>query len=144
MTIKEKLSRLKAINLGKLFDEILTDNEKDIIDMNRSQMYDEGVMNVNNPGVVEKYAESTIKAKRSAPFSKTDHITLKWMGAFHESLKLIIFKDKFVIASANKIWGNYLEPQNRFKSALGLTEKSKEKLRDTVKDEMIKKLKNII
>lgn len=128
----------------KFFDEVLEDNEKEILDMNRSQMYDEGVLNVNNPSIKEKYSPSTIKAKRRAPFNKTEHITLKWTGKFHEDLKLIIFKDKFVIASNNKIWGNYLEPQSRFGSALGLTEKSKKELRETARDEMIKKIKNVI
>ena len=138
MTITERLSGLRAINIGMLFDGILKENENYIFDLNRSQMYDRGELDVNEPGKKQKYAPSTIKAKRKAPFSKTDFITLKWTGKFHEDLKLIIFRDKFVIASDNNIWGNYLETQSRFQSALGLTEKSKEELRDLVKDEMIK------
>jgi len=143
MTIKEKLSHLRGINIATLFDDILKENQKDILDMNRDQMYDEGVMDVNTLKK-EKYSPSTIIAKRKAPFNKTDFVTLKWMGDFHKDLKLIIFKDTFVISSDNTIWGNYLETNKRFSNALGLTESSKERLRSTVKDEMIKKLRNVI
>jgi hypothetical protein len=105
-------------------------------------MYDNGVMDVNEPEQREKYSPATIQAKKRAPFSKTDFVTLKWMGKFHEGLKLIIFKDKFVISSDNKIWANFLEPQDRFGSALGMTEKSKSELRELSRDELIKKIRD--
>jgi hypothetical protein len=142
MTLREKISRLTGINTGRLFDEVLKENETAICDMNRDQMYNKGTVNVNKPGMTEKYAESTKRAKSKAPFNKTDHVTLKWFGNFHESLKIIIFRDKFVISSQNKIWANYLEPLSRFGSALGLTQKSKGELRDLARDEMIRKIKN--
>jgi hypothetical protein len=104
-------------------------------------MYEEGIMNVKT-GDKEKYAESTKRAKRKAPFPKTEFITLKWFGTFHKSLKLMIFKDYFVVQSPNNIWGNYLENQARFGSALGLTKESKSDLRDIVRDELIKKIKS--
>jgi hypothetical protein len=110
--------------------------------MNRSQMYDNGVMDVNKPEQREKYSPATAKAKKRAPFPKTDFITLKWMGRFHEALKLIIFKDTFVISSDNKIWANYLETQTRFQSALGMTEKSKGELKNIARDEMIRKIRS--
>ena len=141
MTVTEKLSRLAAINLRTLLDDVLKENEDYICDQNRDQMYEEGVMNVKT-GQREKYAPSTIKAKRKAPFNKTSFITLKWTGEFHKDLKLLIFRDTFVISSRNKVWGNYLESQSRFESALGLTKESKSDLRDLVRDELIKKLRN--
>ena len=67
MTITEKLSRLRDISIGKLFDEVLEENEESILDMNRSQMYDEGIMNVKTEQK-EKYALSTVRAKKRAPF----------------------------------------------------------------------------
>lgn len=140
MTITEKLSHLSAINIRTLFDNVLKENEDTICDLNRDQMYEEGVMNVKTRQK-EQYAASTKKAKRKAPFPKTEFITLKWMGNFHNDLGIIIFKDTFVIQSKNKIWGNYLEPQARFTSALGLTKQSKSELRDLVKDELIKKIR---
>jgi hypothetical protein len=100
-------------------------------------------MNVNEPSVREHYAASTIKSKKRAPFPKTEFITLKWMGNFHQQLKLLIFRDTFVISSTNKIWANFLEPQSRFGSALGMTKTSKEELRELSRDELIKKIKNV-
>ena len=141
MTIIEKLSRLRAINLRTLFDTILRDNEDYICNLNRDQMYDEGVMNVRT-GQKEKYAASTIKAKHRAPFPKTDFVTLKWKGEFHNTLKLQILKDTFFIMSHHGIWNKYLEPQKRFESALGLTKESKSELRDLVRDELIRKIRN--
>ena len=140
MTITDKLSRLTAINLGTLLDTVLRDNEDYICDLTRNQMYEDGVMNVRT-GKHERYAESTKRAKRRAPFNKTEFVTLKWFGEFHESLKILIFKDYFVINSANKTWGNYLEPNPRFENALGLTKESKSELRELVRDELIKKLR---
>ena len=140
MTITEKLSHLAAINLRTLFDAILKENENYICELNRDQMYEEGVMNVNT-GQREKYAASTIRAKKRAAFPKTDFITLKWTGDFHGGLKILIFKDTFVVQSKNRIWGNYLEPQERFGHALGLTKTSKSELRDLMRDELIKKIK---
>ena len=144
MTIKEKLSHLEAINIEKLFDDILRENESIICDMNRKQLYDDGSVDVNNPGKKEKYSPLTALAKRTAPYNKTDFITLKWKGDFHDSLKITIFKDKFIIHSKNLVWANYLEPQSRFGSALGLTKKSKSGLRDLAKKEMIKKIHNAL
>ena len=141
MTLTEKLSHLTAINLETLFDEVLKENEDEICNMNKSQMYEEGVMNVKIGGQ-EHYSPATIKAKKRAPFSKTEFVTLKWMGDFYKSLKLIIFKDKFIIASDNRIWGNFLEPNSRFGSALGMTNESKAELREIARDEMIKKLRS--
>jgi hypothetical protein len=141
MTITDKLSHLRVINLRTLFDQVLRDNEDYICELNREQMYEEGVMNVKTKQK-EQYAESTKRAKRRAPFNKTDFITLRWVGDFYESLKLIIFKDYFIIQSPNKVWGNFLEPQNRFGSALGLTKESKSELRELVRDELIKKIRS--
>jgi hypothetical protein len=141
MTITDKLSHLRAINLRTLFDIVLRENENYICELNRDQMYEEGVMNVKT-GKQEQYAESTKKAKRKAPFPKIDFVTLKWFGNFHRELRLLIFKDTFVIQSDNRIWGNYLEPNPRFTSALGLVKESKSDLRELTRDELIKKIKS--
>jgi len=141
MTITEKLSRLRAINLRTLFDDVLKENEDYICSLNQEQMYDEGVMNVRTEQK-EKYAPSTIKSKKYAPFPKTDFITLKWTGDFHKTLKLQILKDTFFIMSAHGVWNKYLEPQKRFESALGLTRGSKSELRDLVQEEITKKIRN--
>jgi hypothetical protein len=141
MKISDKLSRLKSIDLNGIFDDSLRANEDAILDLNRDQMYEEGTMDVNKPGQTLQYAESTKKAKRKAPFNRTDFITLKWTGKLHKALKLLIFKDKFVISNTDKVYGNYIEPQTRFQSAIGLTEESKSQVRDMVKDNMIKSIR---
>lgn len=142
MTLTDKLSHLKGINIRTLFDEVLKDNEETILNLNRDQMYEDGTVNVNHPGAVEHYSPATIRSKKRAPYNKTEFITLKWLGDFHKSLKLIIFRDKFVISSDDKKWANFLEPQSRFGSALGLTEKSKGEVRDLSRDELIKKIRS--
>jgi hypothetical protein len=141
MLLQDKLSRLRDININSLFDEVLKENEETILNMNRSQMYDEGVMDVNKPEQREKYSPATVKAKKRAAFPKTDFITLKWMGKFHEALKLIIFKDKFLISSDNRIWANFLEPNSRFTHALGLTKGNKNELRELSRDSLILKIR---
>ncbi|MCK9521367.1 MAG: hypothetical protein M0R74_20435 [Dehalococcoidia bacterium] len=141
MTIADKLSRLRAINLRTLFDDVLKENEDYICNLNKDQMYEEGIMNVRTKQK-QQYAESTKISKRKAPFNKTDFITLRWFGNFYESLRLIIFKDYFIIQSPDKVWGSYLETQTRFTSALGLTKESKSELRNLAKDELIKKIRS--
>ena len=143
MTLTDKLSHLRAINIRTLFDDILRENEKDIVDFNRDQMYEEGIMNVKTKKK-ERYSPATIRAKKKAPFNKTEFITLKWMGKFHDSLRLLIFKDYFVVSSDNTIWANYIETQERFGKALGLTKESQESLKEIVRDEMIKKIRNVL
>jgi hypothetical protein len=144
MTLTEKLSHLQAINFGALFDEVLKENEDEICNLNRDQMYEEGTMDVTKPGQVEHYSPATIRAKKKAPFNKTEFITLKWMGDFYKTLKIVIFKEWFVITSDSRIWANFLETQNRFSKALGMTEKSKGELREIMKEELIRKLRNAI
>ena len=104
MTIGEKILRLKAINLNKLLDDSIRSKEKDILDLNREQMFEDGIMNVKTEKT-ERYSPATIRAKRKAPFSRTDHITLKWTGNLHKGLKLLIFAKKIVSSSKNIIWG---------------------------------------
>lgn len=143
MTINEKILRLKAINLNKLLDDSLRAKEKDILDLNRDQMFEDGIMNVKTEKT-ERYSPATIRAKKKAPFSRTKHITLKWTGDFHKRLELLIFAKKIVISSKNIVWGKWLETQERFENALGLTENSIKKTRDIIKPELLKRLRNVI
>jgi hypothetical protein len=144
VTIQEKISRLKAIRIDQLFDQMLKDKEKDILDMNRDQMYEDGVMDVNVPNFQQEYAASTKVAKRRAAYPKTDFVTLKWTGDFHSQLKLYIFKEYFVINSLNEIWGKYLSKNQRFINALGLTEDNKSRLRDMTQQEIVKRIRDVI
>lgn len=121
---------------------IVTKEEEFIKDLNRDQMYEEGVMDVDRPKKLD-YADSTIRQKkRTAKYKKTDFITLRWMGDFYKSLKVLVFEKYFTVNSDSTIWARFLEPQQRFSHALGLTEKSKEKLNIRVKDRLIEWLRN--
>ena len=143
MTIQEKLKRLKAISTGKFLDRILKANSGNILDMNRSQMWDKGIIDVKNPGRKERYSPATIKAKKHSPYNKTEFITLKDKGKFHAGLKLEINKEDIVIKSDTPYW-KYHEKGQRLGNALGLTENSISELRETVKEEILNKLKDVI
>lgn len=140
--LDKKISRLKKINLNLVLDDVITENKEDILEMNRDQMYEDGVMNVNRPRKRERYSPATIQSKKRASFNRTDHVTLKWTGQFHETLVMLIFKTFYLISSKDLKWANYLEPNERFANALGLTEKSMERLRKRVKIDFVKRLRN--
>ena len=141
MTIGEKIKQLQAISVNSLTDAAIIENKDTILDANRTQMYDRGQIDVQRPDFREKYAASTIRQKRkTARFPKTDFITLKWTGDFHDSLKLLIFEDKIVIQSDDLKWANWLE--TRFNNALGLTDESLKGIRDKVKTSFLKLMRN--
>ena len=141
MTIRDKIKQLQAIDINAITDAAIIENEEDILNANRDQMYERGQIDVQKPDYREKYAASTIRQKRKmARFPKTDFITLKWTGEFHDSLKLLIFKDKIVIQSDDLKWANWLE--DRFKNALGLTAESLSAIRDKVKSSFLNIIRN--
>ncbi len=116
--------------------------------MNRDQLWN-GIVNIDKPGGKEKYAPSTIRSKRKAPYNKTDYITLKWFGDFHKSIYLKDDPDEIFFLSDNEVWVKYLQPntktsRGRFEHALGLTDDNIEKMRDIVKDELIERIRDVI
>lgn len=135
------------INVNKLLDECLVDLTDFILDLNREQLYEKGDIDVNYPTLKEHYAPSTIKQKRAtATYKKTDFVTLRWTGEFYESFVLEIRDDDFLIRSTDPKADFLLnESKNfgdRFVNALGLTEESKDKLKEKVLPLMIEKLRN--
>lgn len=145
MKISEKIKRLRAVDLHLIVNDSARDNEDKIVRLNQDQMFDRGVMNIKKPNKREKYAPSTIRQKkRKATFKKTEFITLRWFGDFYEAMKIIFFKDRFVITSDDLKWSNWLEPQDRFGNALGLTERSRVSLKKILKGPIIRKLRRAI
>ena len=144
--LKNEQKRMKKFsNIDSVMTKILKTMRKAIINMNKDQMYEMGVMDRNNPSAILHYAPSTIKNKKSrAKFPRTDHITLKWSGDFHKSLKIKYEDDGFLIFSEDEKWKAYLEPQYVFENALGLTDESLSLLREWVRDELIKRFKYAI
>ncbi len=146
MRISDKIQRLQAVNLHAIINDAAREKEVHILKLNRiDQMWEKGIMDVNKPGQKLEYAPSTIKQKkRKATFKKTSFITLRWFGDFYESMKLTFFKDRFEIAADDLKWANWLEPQDRFGNALGLTDKSMTKLRKIITAPIIRRLKQAI
>ena len=142
------IKNVKKLNQDKMLSDIFKKNKTFILDMNREQMYSYGVMDVNNPNSTVEYADYTkiakvggIKGIRKAKFPRIDHITLKWDGTFHKSLKIKIEKEWFTIWSNNTTWVYDLSTQMDFENALGLTDKSIKKLIELVLPLFIKQTK---
>jgi hypothetical protein len=145
VTITEKLKKLELLDINRIFDEALKEIEKFILELNREQLYEAGIIDVKEPGKREHYAKGTIRQKiKKAKFKKTEFVTLRWEGDFYDSFELIIFKEKFVIQAKDLKWGNWLEPNPRFGNALGLTEESKNRLRDEILPIIKQKIHNVI
>jgi len=139
--IDKKIQRLQNIDLHAVINDAARDKQGQILRLNKDQMYEEGVMDVTRPGKL-KYAPGTIAQKRKkATFKRTDHITLRWFGDFYAKMKIIFFQKEFVITSLDLKWANWLEPQDRFAKALGMTEKSMKRLRQILKLQIVLKLK---
>ena len=141
--MKVKYARIKKYsNFARVLNQIIKDNEKEIIALNRDQMWEQGIVDINNPSAM-MYAPSTVKAKkRYAKYKRTDHITLKWTGDFHKGLKLKIEPEQFTIYSTNVPYPGFMD--GRFGNALGLTEESKNELRELVKTDLIIGFKDAI
>lgn len=141
-SLDKKLARIRKYNnFPAVLNRIIKDNEPEILALNRDQMYEDGIVDVNNPSSVLQYQPKTIKQKqRRARYKRTDHITLKWTGSFYDKMKLIINSDNFVITSTDFKWPEFSSGSwggGRFANALGLTDKSKSELRELVKSDLI-------
>ena len=135
--MKAKLAAIRKYNnMPKMLNRIIKDNETEIVAMNRDQMWEDGIVDVNNPGAILQYAPSTIASKKKrARYKRTDHITLKWTGAFHKGMKLKIEPEQFQIISSNLPYSGFMD--GRFGDSLGLTETNKEELRKLIKSDLI-------
>lgn len=145
MNIKSRIKKLRKFSdMEALLNQILKGLEKDILNLNRDQMYEDGVMDIKNPQAILHYAPSTIRNKRGrAKFKRVDHITLKWEGDFHKTLKIKYNKDSMLIYSEDMKWKAYLQPQSRFENALGLTNESLSLLREWITTGLIKRFRNV-
>ena len=111
-------------------------------------MWEDGIVDVNNPSSILSYAPSTIKQKKKrARYKRTDHITLKYDGSFHDKMKLIIKPEEFIITSKDEKWSKFSSGawgQGRFENALGLTKASLSKLRILIKSALIIRFRHAI
>jgi len=143
--VLSKLKKYQNLDIRSLIDQSIRDNEKTILTLNQDQMYEKGVMDVDSPSHREHYAKGTVyQKKKKARYKKTDFVTLKWDGDFYSTMKIIHFNDRFVIAADDFKWANWLEPNDRFGKALGLTDKSKSILRDIVRTDILRRIRNAV
>lgn len=145
MVISEKIKKLLSIDINQILDDSIREIEEFIINLNKEQLYEEGIIDVNNPGKREHYTASTIRTKqRHAAYKKTEFVTLRWEGDFYETFKVIIFDKEFIISATDLKWANWLEPNPRFGNALGLTDESKKKLRAEILPVILRRIKEQI
>jgi len=145
MVISEKLAQLQSIDFNKILNESLKEIEDFIIELNKEQLYEKGQINVNEPQKREKYSAAYKRFKeRKATFKKTDFVTLRFDGDVYDSFKLIILEKEIIINATDLKWANWLEKNERFGNALGLTEESKTKLRSELLPVIIEKIKDVI
>ncbi|MFA5727516.1 MAG: hypothetical protein WC886_07745 [Saccharofermentanaceae bacterium] len=145
MVISEKLVQLQELNINEILDECLKEIEDFILELNRDQLYEKGQINVNEPQKREKYSAAYKRFKeRKATFKKTEFVTLRFDGEVYDSFKLIIFEKEIIISATDLKWANWLEKNDRFGNALGLTEESKTKLRVELLPLIIEKMRNVI
>ena len=140
-SLNKKLARVRKYkNFHSVLNGIIKDNELEILALNRDQMYEEGIVDVNtNQSYDYKPAVARQKKKR-ARYKRTDHITLKWSGSFHDKMMIKIEPEQFIITSKDDKWGKFSSGewgQGRFENALGLTAESKVELRKLVKSDLI-------
>lgn len=129
--------------MTSVLNRIIKDNEPEIIAMNRDQMWEDGIVDVNNPSAILEYAPSTLRSKKKrARYKRTDHITLKWSGDFHKGMKLKMEPEQFTIISTKLPYQGFMD--GRFGNALGLTNENKEELRKLIKSDLILGFKNAV
>jgi hypothetical protein len=143
-SLDKKLAAVRKLkNFPRVLNDSIKDHEPEALALNRDQMWEEGIVDVNNPRSILEYAPSTIKQKRKrARYKRTDHITLKWTGSFHDKMKLVIKATEFFITSKDFKWSKFESGewgQGRFENALGLTEDSLSEFRELIKIDLILK-----
>jgi len=143
--VLNKLKKYTNLDIRSLLDQSIRDNEKAILALNRDQMWSDGTVDVNRPRIKEHYSDFTIPLKKKfARYKKTSFITLRWDGDFYESLYIEHEQTQFVIKSDDPTWLFSLEPQVRFENTLGLTRGSKAILRDIVRTDILRKVRNAV
>lgn len=134
--MKKRLAAIrKYSNIQKVLNDIIKDNEKEIIAMNRDQMWEDGITDVNNPGSILEYAPSTVQSKKKrARYKRTDHITLKWSGDYHKGMKIKQEPAQFTIISTNIPYPGFMD--GRFGNSLGLVADNIQELRLLIKSDL--------
>lgn len=114
-------NNVKKLNQDKILKEIFEDKDLqlDIINLNKDQMYEQGV---DSKGVtLGEYHPRTVEEKIKKG-QRHDHITLKDTGEFYDSIKIKNEKERIVIT------GDMEKPDTDleiiYPNALGLTDEN--------------------
>jgi len=143
MRIDEKIKQLQSIDVKAIVNGVFVEASDTIIKLNQDQLYERGVIDVTDPTKREQYNKATIRQKKkTAKFPKADFVTLRWDNNFYDEMRVIIFDEHIEIHSYNPKWPNWLEPNPRFTNALGLTEDSKELLKEELRDKFLTAIRN--
>lgn len=136
--LKALQKRLEAPAVNMQINDAIRQVEDLVLQMVKAQMYERGIMDINKPSDRLKYSEAYKKRKaKRATYKKVEFITLRYDGDLYDRMKIIYFKDKVLITTDDLKWANYLEKQERFANAIGLTEENLDKLREMVRNELI-------
>lgn len=128
---------LTKIDKNKMIGDILAipSIQSQIIDLNQSQLYDQGVDAAGDP--TGDYSHATIygttnfegKIEKGQPY---DHVTGKDSGASYDSMKIVLQKDSFAIMA------NFPEGfMQGWPDALGLTQESKEEIIPEIRERLV-------
>lgn len=141
----DRVKKVKeALDAGRIAKEIVRDNDNILIDMNaQDQLFDKGV---NRLGVrideYRPYSPFTIKVKieKRQPY---DRVTLKDTGEFYDSFYVETAEDRFYIKASDEKADWLIKKYGA--EIFGLTNEAlAEFINDYVKDEAVKKVKEIL
>ena len=134
MTLSEKILTLDNLDIWKVINECLAELAEQIVLMNQDQMYEQGIMDVNNPSATQDYTKPYAKRKqKTARYNKTDFVTLKSDGDYYAGMELEIYppESEFLFGIISSDWKkNFIKsnkrwtPPDRFANALGLTKEN--------------------
>lgn len=116
--IKRLCRNANELDQNEIVKEIFDDRDLqlDIVNLNKEQMYEEGIDSKGQQ--LGEYSIITKKIKEQKG-QRTDHITLKDTGAFYDSIKIRSEKSEVIISADMKKPDTDLEKIYPF--ALGLT-----------------------
>ena len=135
---RAKIAKIANIDLNAAFKVAITNPsvEAQLIDLNQKQLYVDGVLSDGTP--TGDYAASTIQ-KKDALGVESGHITLKDTGEFYDSMKVEEKDNGVVITADTQKENNDLSEQ--WPNLLGLTDDSKNEVKDEISEIMLTHLK---
>ncbi len=146
--LSEILNKIIDFDVQKSIDKYFIDNKKFILELNKEQLYEDGVR--SDGSLIGQYSDTTIEYKIRTG-QRYDHITLNDKGFFYDSFKLEL-KDNDLIFDANpfkikKRFGK-IKVTNLFKEygidVMGLTNENIEYVLNGLKNAIIKDFENVI